>query len=102
MLSLEIERQKVSAGSTVFVQRSMRANSPSILGRYRWMLYILPSTVRGGIFSRPHFPPSGTRTGTRSSAPERMKTSDSLASWYLGNPLSVLRVIEGSEKVQPN
>src|SRR5258708_14995869 len=41
------------------------------------------------------------RTGTRSSAPERTKTSDSSASWYLGKPLSVLRVIEGSERRQP-
>jgi hypothetical protein len=32
---------------------------------------------------------------------DKMKTSDSSASWYLGNPLSVLRVIEGSERFQP-
>jgi len=31
-----------------------------------------------------------------------MKTSDSSASWYLGKPLSVLRVIEGSDRLQPN
>jgi hypothetical protein len=41
-------------------------------------------------------------TGTKSSAPERINTSDSSASWYLGKPLSVFRVIEGSDKVQPN
>ena len=40
-------------------------------------------------------------TGTRSSAPERMKTSDSSASRYWGSPLSVLRVMEGSERLQP-
>src|SRR5439155_12979774 len=41
-------------------------------------------------------------TGTQSSAPERMKTSDSSASWYWGKPLSVFRVIEGSERLHPN
>ena len=38
---------------------------------------------------------------TRSSAPESIKTSDSAASWYLGRPLSVLRVIEGSARLHP-
>ena len=32
-LSLEMERQKTSVASPVFVQRSMRAKSPSIRGR---------------------------------------------------------------------
>ena len=40
-------------------------------------------------------------TGTRSSAPERMKTSESSASRYCGRPLSVLRVIDGRERLQP-
>src|SRR5258706_13125925 len=31
-----------------------------------------------------------------------MKTSDSSRSWYFGNPLSVLRVMEGRERFQPN
>src|SRR5262245_40620661 len=31
-----------------------------------------------------------------------MKTSDSAVSWYRGNPLSVFRVIEGRERLQPN
>src|SRR5438067_515085 len=30
-----------------------------------------------------------------------MNTSDSSASWYCGKPLSVLRVIDGSERLQP-
>src|SRR5271165_5378587 len=38
----------------------------------------------------------------RSSAPESMKTSNSCASSYCGRPLSVLRVICGSEMDQPN
>ena len=33
MLSLEMERQKTSVASSVFIQRSMRANSPSMRGR---------------------------------------------------------------------
>lgn len=41
------------------------------------------------------------RTGTRSSAPVRRNTSDSSASRYCGNPLSVFRMIEGSERLQP-
>src|SRR6266699_3694043 len=45
--------------------------------------------------------PSAWRTGTRSSAPERMYTSDSSASRYCGSPLSVLRVIAGRERFQP-
>lgn len=47
--------------------------------------------------------PSGvsSSTGTRSSAPEIMKTSDSSLSRYCGSPLSVLRVIVGSERDQP-
>ena len=57
----------------------------------------------GAICSRSQLPaPAPIRTGTKSSAPERMKTSDSSASWYLGNPLSVLRVIDGRERDQPN
>src|SRR5262245_53181597 len=40
--------------------------------------------------------------GTRSSAPDRMKTSDSIESRYRGRPLSVFRVIEGSDRLQPN
>src|SRR5205814_10360713 len=30
-----------------------------------------------------------------------MNTSDSSASWYWGKPLSVFRVMEGSERLQP-
>src|SRR5262249_26969987 len=41
-------------------------------------------------------------TGTRSSAPERMTISDSSASKYFGRPLSVLRVIDGIDRLQPN
>src|SRR6266699_1328057 len=40
-------------------------------------------------------------SGTRSSAPDRIKTSDSLASRYWGKPLSVLRVMAGSERLHP-
>src|SRR5580704_4743449 len=43
-----------------------------------------------------------TRTGTRSSALERMKISNSSASKYFGRPLSVLRVTDGSDRLQPN
>src|SRR5438045_6405852 len=39
--------------------------------------------------------------GTRSSAPDRTKMSDSCPSTYRGSPLSVLRVIEASAKFQP-
>lgn len=42
-----------------------------------------------------------SNSGTKSSAPERMNTSDSSASRYFGKPLSVLRVMEGSERFQP-
>src|SRR6266699_6980111 len=45
--------------------------------------------------------PSAWRTGTRSSAPERMYTSDSSASQYCGSPLSVLRVMAGMERAHP-
>src|SRR6266498_4633592 len=41
------------------------------------------------------------KTGTRSSAPDRIKTSDSSASSYLGKPLSVWRVMQGREMLQP-
>src|SRR4030095_12577651 len=40
-------------------------------------------------------------TGTRSSAPERMYTSDSSASRYCGSPLSVLRLMAGKDKKPP-
>src|SRR5262249_60972435 len=36
-----------------------------------------------------------------SSAPDKMKTSDSLTSSYLGSPLSVFRVIDGIDRCQP-
>jgi len=35
-------------------------------------------------------------------SPERMDSSASSASQYRGNPLPVLRVIEGRERLQPN
>src|SRR5689334_14418336 len=41
-------------------------------------------------------------TGTRSSAPERMKTSDSAASLYCGNPFSVFREILGTGSDHPS
>ena len=100
MLSLEIERQWDTP--VVSIQRSMRANSPSMRGRYRWMLYVLVPTVLGGRTSLTHCVPCRTRVGTRSSAPDRMKTSESALSRYWGRPLSVLRVIEGRERLQPN
>src|SRR5262245_5564438 len=78
MLSLEIERQKTSDKSPVFVQRSMRAKSPSVRGRYLRTRYVFPLTVLGGTSSDTHLPlASSTRTGTRSSAPERINTSES-------------------------
>ena len=58
-----------------------------------------PSTVRSGSVSRSHLPSVSTSTGTRSSAPERMKTSDSLGVVdTAGRPLSVLRVIDGKRQ----
>ena len=42
------------------------------------------------------------KTGTRSSAPESMKVSESSTSRYRGSPLSVFRVIAGSDRLQPN
>src|SRR5947209_7588365 len=45
--------------------------------------------------------PSASSIGTRSSTPERRKMSESSASRYSGNPLSVLRVIEGKSGRQP-
>src|SRR3990172_1443974 len=100
MLSLEIERQKTSEASRVLVQRSMRANRPSIRGRYASIRYDWPKSSRW-LDNGVQCPLSSARTGTRSSAPERMNTSDSRESKYCGNPLSVLRVIEGSERFQP-
>jgi len=43
---------------------------------------------------------SPSSTGTKSSAPEKMNTSESCASKYCGKPLSVFRVIEGKERLQ--
>jgi hypothetical protein len=40
--------------------------------------------------------------GTRSSALEKRKTSDSFASSYCGSPLAVFRVMAGREKFDPN
>jgi hypothetical protein len=44
---------------------------------------------------------SDWRTGTKSSAPEIMETSDSAASRYCGGPLSGLQVMAGMERDQP-
>src|SRR6058998_471709 len=65
------------------------------------MSYVRPFTVRGGTGSGTHPSPCWTSRGTRSSAPDRMKTSDSSASLYCGRPLSVLRVIEASDRLHP-
>src|SRR5256712_2717899 len=65
------------------------------------MSYVRPFTVRGGTGSGTHPSPCWTSRGTRSSAPDRMKTSDSSASLYCGRPLSVLRVTEASDKLHP-
>jgi hypothetical protein len=54
---------------SVSVWRSMRANSPSDRGRYCW-------TTRSGR-DRTSSDPSAFRFGTRSSAPDRMYSSDS-------------------------
>jgi hypothetical protein len=75
--------------------------SPSMRGRYRWMRYSTLPTVRKGSDSGSHASPFLMSSGTRSSAPDNIKTSDSSASWYGGRPLSVLRVIEGRDGVQP-
>src|SRR5215472_14523286 len=62
------------------------------------MRYSAPSMRRVGSFQRM---PASFNTGTKSSAPERMKTSDSSASQYSGSPLSVLRVMAGTDKLHP-
>src|SRR3990170_316369 len=46
--------------------------------------------------------PSERSSGTKSSAPDSRKTSDSSASLYSGKPLSVLRVTWGRLSDQPN
>src|SRR5271170_7921896 len=58
---------------------------------------VRPPTTRCG--SGGGSPPS--RSGTRSSAPERMNTSPLAASSYSGRPFEVLRVICGNETLQP-
>src|SRR5262249_34955457 len=55
-----------------------------------------PGALLSSSWRRPFF----SSTGTRSSAPERMKASDSSASRYRGSPLSVFRVIAGRERLQ--
>src|SRR5215217_5266579 len=65
------------------------------------MLKSTPLTLRLGSVWRTQPPGVSTETGTRSSAPEIMKTSDSSWSRYCGSPLSVLRVTDGSESDQP-
>ena len=44
MLFLEIERQRTSARLPRLDQRSMRAKSPSMRGRYRSMRKLMPFT----------------------------------------------------------
>ncbi|MNY62293.1 hypothetical protein D3C86_1990860 [compost metagenome] len=71
-LLFEMERQNTSLASARLVQRSMRANKPSMRGRKRSTRYVIPLTVRAGNCSRSHFPCAFVSTGTRSSVPEIM------------------------------
>src|SRR5947199_273024 len=77
----------------------MRPYIPSIRGRYNRTSYCTPCSVRTGRVTRR---PVSSSTGTKSSAPESRNTSPSSPSMYLGNPLSVLRVISGRDRLQPN
>ena len=61
----------------------------------------MPFIVRRKGTGRFHSRGVSSNSGTRSSEPERTNTSDSVLSSYCGSPLSVLRVMEGSESCQP-
>ena len=107
MLSLEIERQNVSLGSVSLVQRSRVNPGETPFDAGPVSLDIVGRAVDG---PAQHFVehPFTLRIQIllehrhMSSAPDRMKTSDSLASSYRGNPLSVLRVIWGRPSDQPS
>src|SRR5271165_1916632 len=96
MLSFEMERQCTSQSSSR-VQRSIRANNPSTRGRYSRTRY--PSRSISALIQSPHS--FCFNTGTKSSAPERIKTSESSESRYCGSPLSVFLVIDGWERFHP-
>jgi len=77
-------RQKMFAGVPTSLQRSTRANRPSIRAGRGELIVLGPES--GPLYNA--FAIDGSRTGTRSSAPLIRKMSDSSASKYRGRPLS--------------
>src|SRR6188474_2666009 len=91
--------QYVSAGLPPCLNhRSILEKLPSVRGMY-WRTVYSP---RCDSKKASLVPLESCIFGTRSSSPERRKTSDSTLSSYRGSPFDVLRVIAGIETPQPS